>query len=88
MFSVGNWNDPEKMKYAQTWLTLFKDGFLLLGGALTTLIGYYFGTRGSEVIIDKAEKYKEEARKLELTAEESAPTINENEFGLNDFQDE
>jgi hypothetical protein len=27
------------------WLDVFKSGFLLLGGALTSIIGYYFGSR-------------------------------------------
>jgi hypothetical protein len=27
------------------WLDLFKSGFLLLGGGVTTVIGYYFGSR-------------------------------------------
>lgn len=30
----------------RVWFELFKSGFLILGGALTTVIGYYFGSRG------------------------------------------
>jgi hypothetical protein len=30
---------------SKDWLDLFKSGFLLLGGGLTTVIGYYFGSR-------------------------------------------
>jgi hypothetical protein len=32
----------------RVWFDLFKSGFLLLGGALTTVIGYYFGSRGTQ----------------------------------------
>lgn len=28
------------------WFELFKSGFFILGGSLTTIIGYYFGSRG------------------------------------------
>lgn len=85
MFSTGNWNNPEKMEYAQTWLSLFKDGFLLLGGALTTLIGYYFGTKGSEAALENAEKYTKEAEKLVSELDEAAPTYDENESQIQAF---
>ena len=29
-----------------TWFELLKSGFLILGGALSTVIGYFFGSRG------------------------------------------
>jgi len=32
------------------WFNLFKDGFLILAGAITTIIGYYFGSRRTESI--------------------------------------
>ena len=35
--------DPQT---SQLWFDLFKSGFLILGGGLTTVIGYYFGSRG------------------------------------------
>ena len=54
LFSPVNMEDPKKIEHAQKWLSLFKDGFLLLGGALTTLIGYYFGTKGSEAALENA----------------------------------
>ena len=85
MFSTGNWDNPEKMEYAQTWLSLFKDGFLLLGGALTTLIGYYFGTKGSEAALENAEKYTKEAEKLVSELDEAAPTYDENDSQIQSF---
>jgi H+/Cl- antiporter ClcA len=32
---------------ADKWIDVFKSGFLLLGGGVTTLIGYYFATKGT-----------------------------------------
>ena len=61
------------------WLSLFKDGFLLLGGAFTTLIGYYFGNRGSEQALANAETIREEAEKLLAEREKDAPTVSEDE---------
>ena len=85
LFSSDNWDDPEKMKYAQNWLSLFKDGFLLLGGALTTLIGYYFGSKGSEAALQSAEKYAKEAEKLVFEMDEAAPTYDENDSQIQAF---
>ena len=31
---------------SEIWFDLFKSGFLILGGALSTVVGYYFGSRG------------------------------------------
>lgn len=30
------------------WLDIFKSGFLILGGSLSSVIGYYFGSRESQ----------------------------------------
>jgi len=30
------------------WFNLFKEGFLILSGAIATVIGYYFGSKNSE----------------------------------------
>jgi amino acid transporter len=38
------------------WTELFKAGFLLLGGALTTIIGYFFGSRAIQEAEDSAKK--------------------------------
>ena len=47
----------------RVWFDLFKNGFLFLGGALTTVIGYYFGSRG----IQEAEmKEREALKELEI----------------------
>jgi len=71
--------DIERIKFAEKWLDLFKDGFLLLGGALTTLIGYYFGNKGSEAALKTAENYTKEAEKLINELDKAAPTFNEEE---------
>ena len=59
------------------WFDLFKSGFLLLGGALTTIIGYYFGSRGVQeaeakaaTALHEAEKAREEAEKERRRASE------------------
>ena len=63
------------------WLDLLKSGFLLLGGGLTTIIGYYFGSRGVETAQNVAEVAKTQYEKMELdlekVAEELAPTAEE-----------
>ena len=38
------------------WIEIFKSGFLLLGGGLTTVIGYYFGTRSYEQGVEKGQE--------------------------------
>ena len=70
----------------QAWLDLFKSGFLVLGGGLTTVIGYYFGSRG----VEEAQKVAEDARKsfeeteadLEEARREFAPTPDEEALTL------
>jgi hypothetical protein len=39
----------------KVWTDLFKSGFLILGGGLTTIIGYYFGSRGTQEAQEVAE---------------------------------
>jgi hypothetical protein len=75
------------------WLDLFKSGFLILGGGLTMVIGYYFGSRGTQaaeergaLALQEAQKANEEAerervRVLELE-ELQAPTYEEASLGL------
>jgi uncharacterized membrane protein len=77
----------------QVWLDLLKSGFLILGGGLTTVIGYYFGARGiqeadervvnalEEVNTLKEEVEKEKLKILELN-ERLAPTADEESLDL------
>jgi hypothetical protein len=65
----------------EIWFDLFKSGFLLLGGSLTTIIGYYFGSRGVQeaeqsaaIALREAEKSKKRADEL---AEKQIPTYDE-----------
>ena len=58
----------------EPWLELFKSGFLILGGGLTTVVGYYFGSRGvqeAQTSADEARKGREEEeakrKKLEVS---------------------
>ena len=73
---------------AKDWFELFKSGFLILGGGLTTVIGYYFGSRGTDEATASAaaarkaterERQELEAEKLALerAKEELSPTIDE-----------
>ncbi len=70
------------------WQQIFKEGFLFLGGALTTVIGYYFGSKGTQeaeasaaIAQREAERAKQEAeeekKKLAKYKEEEAPTYDE-----------
>jgi CHASE3 domain sensor protein len=64
------------------WLDLFRDGFLILSGILTTLIGYYFGNRGSEAALKQIEEIKKENEKLLANLDSIAPTIEEEDAGV------
>lgn len=58
----------------EEWLALFKDGFLVLGGILTTLIGYYFGNRGSDVALKQVEETRIENEKILSHLSAMSPT--------------
>lgn len=47
------------------WFDLFKNGFVLLSGALTTVIGYYFGSQGIQEAEAGLADAKREAERLE-----------------------
>ena len=75
-----------KIKHAEKWLDLFKDGFLLMGGALTTLIGYYFGNKGSQAALETAENYNKEAKELVDELNNAAPTYDEDDAQIKSFE--
>lgn len=76
--SISLYSRPEPdIVSGKEWLTLFKDGFLLLGGAMTTLIGYYFGSKGSDQALMTAEQLKAEAEKIVKEIGKQAPTTDE-----------
>lgn len=73
---------------SQDWRDMFKESFLFLGGALTTVIGYYFGSKGTQeaeasaaIAQKEAERAKkeveEEKRKFAELREMDAPTYEE-----------
>ena len=70
-------DDGKMTDSGQKWLEIFNNGFLLLGGALTTLIGYYFGNKGSEIAQSNAEKLLKEAEDKLKRLEQEAPTEEE-----------
>ncbi len=43
------------------WVSLFRDAFLILGGSLGTVIGYYFGSKGTRNAEERALQAKNEA---------------------------
>ena len=56
------------------WFDLLKSGFLILGGSLSTVVGYYFGSRG----IQEAEANAQEAeRRTKAAVAELADQISE-----------
>lgn len=72
----------------RVWFELFKSGFLLLGGALTTVIGYYFGSRGVQeaettagIALGEKDKARHQLEKVEKQLEEMqeklSPTYDE-----------
>jgi hypothetical protein len=81
----------------QVWFDLLKSGFLILGGGLTTVIGYYFGNRGIQeaeervanalqevnIVKEKVEEKRERAMKLE----KEAPTSDEESLNLETEED-
>jgi len=67
------------------WLEVFKTGYTLLGGALTTVVGYFFGNRNVDKVssaIDKADRITEDAKqtaeqaigRLETAAAQTVPS--------------
>jgi len=66
----------------QEWLNLFRDGFIILSGVLTTLIGYYFGNRGSESALKQIEEIKKENERLLSNLNSIAPTIESEDAGI------
>lgn len=75
----------KNIETAEIWLSIFKDGFLILSGVLTTLIGYYFGSKGSEVVLDQYKEISRKAETLEENLERSSP-LNEDQIdGVESF---
>ena len=67
------------------WYDLFKSGFLILGGGLTSIIGYYFGSRGIQEAEEKLAKKIEEledSRAIQKNLEEYIPTLEEDKLDL------
>ena len=61
------------------WIDLFKSGFLILGGSLSTVVGYYVGSRGvkdAEANAIQAD-LRAQAAERRLREAEEAPTYSE-----------
>jgi len=73
---------------ADGWLDLLKSGFLTLAGALTSVIGYYFGSRGTQQAQEIATKSELELNKqmkeLEEFKNRFSPSSNEVDLILPD----
>ena len=74
--------DPSGTDKENAWLNLFRDGFLILSGILTTLIGYYFGNRGSNVAMKQAEELKKKSEELLAGINQEAPTNEDQDTGI------
>lgn len=48
--------DPNDLDFRKGWFDLLKNAMVLLGTALTTVIGYYFGQREGAIKANEAEK--------------------------------
>lgn len=67
-----------------TWDEYFRTGFLLLGGTLTTITGYYFGSRGVEraqnsaaLALTQAAEAKEKAAKVVDDVDQALTAVND-----------
>ncbi len=49
---------------AKDWLELFKSGIMLLGGSLSSVVGYYFGSRGVQEAEHSAQITRQEAERI------------------------
>ena len=56
-----------------------------MGGILTTLIGYYFGSRGSNIALKQVEKIKEDNEKLQANLSSLAPTNEEQDSEIEEI---
>ena len=87
-------DDPQ---VSQVWFDLFKSGFLILGGGLTTIIGYYFGSRGIQdaetrtaTALKELDQARDELANQQKKVKElsdkledrQAPTVNEETPGI------
>ena len=60
---------PDEPEMRKGWFDLLKNALILLGTALTTVIGYYFGQREGAIKAEQAEK------KIEATDKQAQKTI-------------
>lgn len=69
-------------KEVNGWLDLFKSGFILLGGAFTTFMGYYFGAKSGENAMEQA--YQREKKTIEKEKElvEKEVTVRQQELEI------
>lgn len=70
----------------RVWFDLFKNGFLLLGGALTTVIGYYFGSRGIQEAEMSASIAQQEAERRAREAERARADLEKERTKIKDLQ--
>ena len=63
------------------WFDLFRSGFLFLSGALTTIIGYYFGNKNVAEAEKQAVESRQRVEELEVRIKnmeiDNSPTIEE-----------
>ncbi len=71
-----------------SWLDLFKSGFLLLGGGLTTIIGYYFGNQGVQELESRLQKTVRESESAQKEVEKQKKLIEELEKDTSPTLDE
>jgi len=72
-----------KEQNGDKWISTFKDGFAFLGGALATIIGYYFGNKNVGEAEERAssalEKAKQEETKTQVLKKEVIDTAVKND---------
>lgn len=87
--TVVNHENPDD---AKLWADLFKSGFLILGGGLTAIIGYYFGSRGTHEAQNYAaiaeHKAEADTKQAQKDIESTAPTFGEDDLETPDDRDD
>jgi hypothetical protein len=64
--------NDDKFEFKKSWLELLKNGLILLGTALTTIIGYYFGQREGSI---KAQEAQQSLKETDAKAEQAVKNL-------------
>src|SRR5512138_2286451 len=75
LFAVNVFLDTDDTDAKKGWFDLLKNGLVLLGTALTTVIGYYFGQKEGSIKAEAAEKQAKASEEKAKATEEKAKNV-------------